>query len=204
VRRGADALLGAQPGQNGIEIERLGPVEIDQETLLNQLPGERRRARAGAGIDHRIAQLHRELAAIHGRLQGDRVGAPARVVADQRRTADQIIEGDVDFGAVGQFGVRVQELAQHPAQQAGRQRLVADHPIDVQVQPRHVNAAHIRALEVDEGIDLGAGHDHIATGLHELDGHFDLTHAHPIELAGDRRLRFAGDVGHDPRGIFGY
>ena len=58
--------------------------------------------------------------------------------------------------------MRVEEIAQQPAQRGRRQRLRREVAVDVQVQARHVDAARIVARKVDEGADARADALHAA------------------------------------------
>jgi len=66
-----------------------------------------------------------------------------------------VFETDAEAGAVGQILVRVEEAAQQRAQRVAAQGLRAQRLLHLQVQPRHVDAALVRSLEIDEGTDAG-------------------------------------------------
>ncbi len=98
--------------------------------------------------------------------------------------------------------MRIKEIAQQAAQAVGAQGLGGQMAVEVQVQARHVDAAHVGAMQVDEGLDAGRYGDRLGASGSDADGGFDFAHAHPSELARRCGSGVVGDVRHDADDVF--
>jgi hypothetical protein len=196
VRRCADALLAAEPGNDGVIVERRAAREVFAKALLDQLPCERRRTRTGARVDDFAVDLEGELALVHHAGDSQWIGLPAAVVALQCRTPHEVVEGNPHHRPIRQLGVRLEEIAQQPAYRARRQRFCRQVFVDVQVEPRHVYATHIGLGQVHIRRNTRRRTHGAAVGSGQRHRHVDVAHADPFERAGNRRLRLVGDIGH--------
>lgn len=202
VRRRQDALLRAEPAQDRLDVDVARAREILAELFLDELAGQRRRARARARVGGADLHLEFEGLAVERRAELDRVALPARVVAHQRLAADEMVEAQFNHRAIGQVRVRIEEVAQQSAQGRRTDRLRREVAVDVQVEARHVDAANVGAMQVDEGVDARRRAAGAAIGADEADGRLDLAHADPSQLARGRGAGFAGDVRHDADDVF--
>ena len=117
VRSGGDAFLRSQPGLD-VRHRNFPPMaEVLLEILLDELPRQRGRARAGAGVEHADREFEVHLAVDEGALDGHGVGVPAGVLADERLAAQVVVEVELDEGASGKAPVGLE--------QRGKQQLEA-------------------------------------------------------------------------------
>ncbi len=98
--------------------------------------------------------------------------------------------------------MRIEETTQQRVQRVGGERLRTQCLLHLQVQPRHVDAALVRPVEVDEGADPRAGALHLAIAGIEQHRHLDIGHADPIQRTGKVRLRVHGNIGQQAGGVF--
>ena len=132
----------------------------------------------------------------------DRIRTPAAIRARERGPTQQMIEADAKLGAARKIGVRVEKIAQHAPQRARCQGFARQVPIEMQVEPRHVNAARLRIFKIDERGDASADSLRDAVRLRDQHRQLDLVHTDQIEPATETRLCLDGDVGHDAQCVF--
>jgi hypothetical protein len=195
----ANAAFTAQPRAHRVVIQRMTCREITDERVLDLLPCQRGRTRAGRGIDHLDAHLHGELPALEYAFYRDRIVAPPAVLAAQGGPTEHQREARAQQRAVRKVGVRLQESAQRATQRALRERL-GQRAIHAQIQARHVDAAYLGPGEV-HGRAHARRHRDVPGRAREPQRHRNLVHADPIETPCSKRARFLGDIGHRPHDI---
>src|SRR5690348_6980122 len=105
VWRGGHAVRAAQPREYGGVTQRFLRVEIRRKPLLDELARQCGGSRAGRGIHDLRAEIQVKGIAGQDGVDGDRIGAPAVMVAAQRLPAHQMLETDDDARAVSQVVV---------------------------------------------------------------------------------------------------
>ncbi|MNE53534.1 hypothetical protein D3C80_1482680 [compost metagenome] len=149
--------VAAQPLRDGAGFEQWLVLEGSQEAVLNQLPGESGRARAGRGVADPDLDTQVQRPADLRREHVNRVRLPAReALGHQCRAANQQVEIQAHPG-IAAFAIlmAVDHLLQQRKETCRRHRRSLPPGVQQAIQPGHVNAFDVRCRQVDLDIRPG-------------------------------------------------
>ena len=198
VGRAGDRFLGAEPVLDVRRRHLAFGAEIAVEALLDELPRQCRRSRAGARVPDAERQFQVKLAVDHRAADGHWIVVPAGVFRHQRASAQDVVEGELDEGVPGEVAVRRRQGREQELQAGAAERLGGGVFVEDEIEARHVDALRLRLREVDEDLHPGVDAAH-GVSVADGDGLADVAHADPVQRALGVLDFAAGDVRHAVR-----